>query len=233
MTPFRSGDLEPEPGLRVRYDQHDGDGPAYLFLHGLGSVRQGEKSEALRRHAAARGRAFARFDFRGHGESGGRIGHATISELIADAERMLGLTGRAILFGSSLGGLVAAFTATRRPDLVAGLVLLAPALGFLQRMERRLDRDGRLRAGEAHFTVDPRVLADAIRLDEAALPGRITAPTLVVHGARDDVVPPTLSEGLFAGLAAPRKELWIVPDGDHRLNQPIAEILRRMDRLLG
>ena len=226
--------LAPAADERIVGDHLPGSAPGYLFLHGLGSIRAGEKSTALLQHARARGRACTRFDFRGHGASSGRIGFTTVSELIADTGLLLDRFGRSILVGSSLGGLVAAFVAVRRPADVHGLVLLAPALGFLHRMERRLDADGWLRSGDGvAFPVHRRVLDDARTLDEIELPSRITVPLLLVHGSDDAVVPKALSQRFFAAVPAAKKQLWLVPHGDHRLNQPILEILRRMDALLG
>lgn len=219
-------------GERVVGDRIAGAAPGYLFLHGLGSVRRGEKSTQLFAHARRRGRAAVRFDQRGHGESSGRIGDVTVSELIADAMRMLDTLGPTIVVGSSLGGLVGAFAAAAHPD-VRGLALLAPALGFLPRMERRLDAARRMRTSSGlEFTVETRVVADAKTLDEAALPQRIAVPTLVVHGSADDVVPPSLGERFFAALRSERKQFWLVPGGDHRLNREFADVLPRMDELL-
>jgi pimeloyl-ACP methyl ester carboxylesterase len=225
--------LAPAPGERIELDVLAGTSPCYLFLHGLGSARTGEKSTALLAHARSKGRAFCRFDFRGHGGSSGRLGHSTISELIDDGSTVLELIGPSILFGSSLGGLVSAFLAARHPELVRGLVLLSPAFGFLHRMDRRLDAQGRMFTSEGTgFRVEPRVLADAAALDEASLPRRIQAPLLLVHGTADDVVPPQLSERFFAEVPHDRKAFWLVPDGDHRLNKEVGEVLTRMDALL-
>ncbi len=63
--------------------------PGYLFLHGLGAGRFGEKGDSLLRHAQATGRAFARYDARGHGDSTGTLGRVTVGELIADAVAVL------------------------------------------------------------------------------------------------------------------------------------------------
>lgn len=225
--------LEPAPGERVVGEHLAGAGPCYLFVHGLGSVRKGEKSTALFAHAAARGRAALRYDQRGHGESTGTIGQVAVSELIADAGRMLDRAGPSILFGSSLGGLVSAFVAAQRPQDVRALVLLAPALGYVQRMKKRLDAQGRLRTSEGFaFPVAPHVLADAERLDEIELPTRLTMPVLLVHGTQDDIVPHVLSERFFQGIPHARKDFWLIDGGDHRLNREIADILARMERLL-
>lgn len=230
-TPF-----EIDPGrdgrVVVRGDALSGDAPGYLYLHGLGSVRQGEKSNSLLAHARSRGRAFLRIDQRGHGESAGQIGDITIGELVQDVQALLERNGPRLVVGSSLGGLVAAFAAAARPELVHGLCLLAPALGFLADLERRLDDEGRLwTSNGAAFPVTQRVLEDARRLDEHLLPGRLSMPTLVVHGTADEVVPTRGSERFFAAIPHPAKELWLVPGGDHRLNTVAHEIWPRLDRL--
>src|SRR5690606_34954805 len=139
---------------------------------------------SLLEHAERRGRAFLRFDQRGHGESSGELGTGTISELIDDLLRVLAHTGPRLVAGSSLGGLVATFAAAARPELVRGLCLLAPAFGFVGDLERHLDGEGRLWTSEDRgFLVTDRVLEDARRLDERSLPGRLAMPVLIVHGA--------------------------------------------------
>lgn len=220
-------------GERIAGDRLAGGSPCYLFLHGLGSVRAGEKSTSLLAHARRRGRAFARFDFRGHGESTGRIGHATIGELVEDTLAVLDLIGPSIVVGSSLGGLVGAFAAAERPASVAGLVLLAPAFGFLARMAAWAGAAETVRNTEGiEFTIDPRVLRDAARWDEDALPPRLSMPVLAVHGEFDDVVPPVVTARFVDRLATKRKELWVVPAGDHRLNREIEDVWPRMDALV-
>ena len=220
-------------GGRVVGDELAGRAPGYLFLHGLGSVRQGNKSDSLLRHAAASGRACVRIDMRGHGESSGTIGQLMVSELITDAVLVMQRMGRCVLVGSSLGGLVAAFASIAAPAHTAGLCLLAPALGLLANLDRRLDAEGRLQTSNGMaFPVLPHVLADARALDERTLPGRLQAPLLLVHGTADDVIAHGQSERFFAAIPHPRKELWIVPGGDHRLCEQAAEAWRRLDLLL-
>lgn len=225
--------LAPAPGERVAVERLAGASPGYVFLHGLGSVRAGEKSAALLEHARRQGRAFTRFDFRGHGESSGTIGVVTMSELLVDAGLVLDLAGPSVLVGSSLGALVAAHLAASRPADVRALALLAPAFGFLPRMRNRLDAEGRLRTSEGKvFHVHERALADAATHDESGLPRRLPMPVFVAHGTEDELVPSQLSESFFAGLSHQAKELWLVPRGDHRLNREIADILARMDAFL-
>lgn len=228
-TPLLTGELHPAPGARIVVDRLTGRPPAHVYLHGLGSVRNGVKSTALLRRAAARGLAAARFDFRGHGESSGRTGVVTLSELVADARAVLETTGPAVLVGSSLGGLVAAFLAAERPAEVPALALLSPAFGFLTRLAQILDPEGRLRtAPDRTLALHPRVLEDGRAFDEASLPSQLSMPVFVAHGERDEVVPPAFSERFVAAIPHPHKDLWLVPGGDHRLADPIERIYDRM-----
>lgn len=216
-------------------DELPGRPPPYVYLHGMGSIRQGQKSDSLFARAAATGRAALRIDQRGHGASSGRIGELPVSLLIADAIRLLERTGPAVVVGSSLGGMVATHVAVNRPDLVPGLCLLAPAFGLMADLERRLDAAGRLWTSSGlGFVVAPHVLADARALAavEADLPARLRVPTLIVHGTADDVVPVSASERFVSALRTPRHALWLVPGGDHRLSDHADAIWPRLDELL-
>ncbi len=228
-TPFR---IDLGGGHHLVGDERAGASPAYVFLHGLTSARLGEKSESLLAHAKSRGRGFLRFDLRGHGESSGVLGRVAVSELVDDAVKVLERTGPAIVVGSSLGGLVAAHAAAARPDLFRSLALLAPAFGLMPRIRDHIDNDGVMHTAQgASFFVDPRVRDDAEALDERGLPARVAVPTLLVHGTADDVIPQQVSEWFFGAMAAPKKQLWVVPQGDHRLNTVVTEIWQRVDSM--
>lgn len=228
-TTFR---LSLHGGHHIVGDERLDSCPQYVFLHGLGASRAGEKSASLLAHATARSRGFLRFDMRGHGESSGELGRVAVSELIQDAITILERTGPAVVIGSSLGGLVAAHAAAARPDLVVSLALLAPAFGLMPRIRQQLDADGVLHSTEGpSFYVEPRVRDDAEALDERSLPRRVQTPTLIVHGTADDVIPQQLSEWFFGEMTCKHKQLWIVEGGDHRLNTVADEIWRRVDGL--
>jgi len=220
-------------GDTIRGDELPGAAPGYLYIHGLGSVRTGLKSDSLLQHAEARGRAFVRYDQRGHGESSGTIGRVTITELIADALVIARRMPQCVLVGSSLGGLVAAFASVLAPDRVRALCLIAPAIGLAKNLRDRLDADGCMQTSNGlRFPVLQHVIDDAKNLREDDLAARITVPTLVVHGTLDDVVPSRASELFFAAIPAPRKDLWIVANGDHRLANEGPAMWRRLDRLI-
>jgi pimeloyl-ACP methyl ester carboxylesterase len=231
MTPLRL-QLQPAPGERIAVDVLPGAPPAYVWLHVFGASRAGEHSNALFAHAAARGRAAARFDFRGHGDSTGTIGVTTTRDLVADALAVLAHTAPAVLVGHSLGALVAALAAAVSPTAVCGLVLLAPSLDYRSVLRRCLGADGRLRTPDGRtFPVRPAVLDDADGLDERAIPPRLPMPLLLVHGEQDEVVAPAAAAAFAAAVPHARKDLWLVPGADHRLSGVMARALARADAL--
>ena len=90
-----------------------GASPGVLFLGGYRSDMGGQKATALEAHCAATGRAFVRFDYRGHGASGGRFADCVLGTWRDDALAVLdGLTeGPQILAGSSMGVWIALLVA--------------------------------------------------------------------------------------------------------------------------
>ncbi len=233
--PLETVELSPAPGVCLAAEVMAGDPPAYVYLHGMSSERVGEKSEALLARARRRGRGFARFDFRGHGESSGSMADFTLTELVEDTITVLHRAGPSLLVGSSLGGLVGAWAAARNDDLVLGLTMLSPALGFLSEIKRSRQRGKPVRLQDSEgdeMVFSERALQDAMSYDENALPERLSMPVLIVHGELDDSVPHHVSQRFFDALPHPRKDFWLVPGGDHGLDLPIHEIYDRMEALM-
>jgi pimeloyl-ACP methyl ester carboxylesterase len=86
-----------------------GTSPGLFWLSGYNSDMKGTKAEALAGWAEAQGRAFVRFDYSGHGESGGAFVDGTIGRWVADSLAVFDACcrGPQILVGSSMGGWLA------------------------------------------------------------------------------------------------------------------------------
>ena len=141
-------------GAGLAWRRHAGTGPMIVWLGGFASEMTGTKASALADRAAATGRGFLRFDYFGHGESEGDFATGTISRWRADALAMIdGLThGPLVLVGSSMGGWLASLAAMARPDRIAGLVLIAPAIDFTQGLA---DASAALREDGARWSILP------------------------------------------------------------------------------
>lgn len=115
------------PDGRVAYTV-EGSGPLVVAVPGMGDLRStwDDVAPAL----AAAGHRVAVVDLRGHGDSGTTFTRhgdiATAQDVLALVEHLDG--GPAVVMGSSMGASAAAWAATERPDLVAGLVLFGPLL---------------------------------------------------------------------------------------------------------
>ena len=109
--------LEIPEGRRIAYHRTEGEGPGVVFLGGFASDMEGTKAVHLEAWARARGRAFLRFDYSGHGQSSGAFTNGSIGAWAADAKAAITtLTeGPQVLVGSSMGGWIALLMARKDP----------------------------------------------------------------------------------------------------------------------
>jgi dipeptidyl aminopeptidase/acylaminoacyl peptidase len=206
--------------------------PAAVLCHGFATGKDSRTYVRLEKILNDAGVAALRFDFFGHGESGGDLADITVSEAADEAVRALAfMRSRGYvplgLMGSSFGGLAAVLAAAGTPDL-ACLALKSPVSDYLARLIA--DRDGQSleswrSRGSIALTDDE---GSALRLNysfyedaEAArgydVAPRISAPALIVHGAADETVPVNQSRRMASVL--PRGRLVIVPGADHRYSR--------------
>jgi uncharacterized protein len=217
--------------ITTRDDTAPGYGPRVrvLYLHGLGSWPGSTKGRAFAAHFAARGIAIDRLDLRVPS-----LAHLRLSAMIATTTAAL--ADRTILIGSSLGGLTAAHVA-RDPRVVA-VVLLAPAFKLVRRWRAQLGAawDDWQRTGwrEIHdfeadrpARLDFAFTEDIVAVDRMPLDPR--APTLILHGTADDVVPIECSRAVAA--SRPNAQLVELAD-DHGLVASLPIILPAADAFL-
>jgi pimeloyl-ACP methyl ester carboxylesterase len=226
---------------RLAFCRTDGTPPEVVFLGGLRSDMTGAKAARLEEHCREAGRAFTRFDYRGHGASSGRLEDATVSDWLADALAVLDrvVAGRpCVLAGSSMGGWIALLAALARPGQVRALVGIAAAPDFTEDLVRArlspeqaeaLARDGLFLAPSAYgdpVPITKRLLEDGADhlLMRGTIPLRI--PVHLLHGQEDPDVPWQTSLGLAARLEGGAVTVELVKDGDHRLSRE--EDLRRI-----
>src|SRR5579883_2824533 len=128
-------------GIAVR--ETAGGPPGLFWLPGYKSDMKGTKAQALAQWAAQKGRACVRFDYSGHGESGGTFADGTIGCWLADSLAVWDAccSGPQVVVGSSMGAWIALLMvrALRQrpqpgPASLAGLVLLAPAIDFTEEL---------------------------------------------------------------------------------------------------
>lgn len=222
-------------GVRIAYRRSPGRGPARVWLCGFRSDMGGTKAAWLHGRAAAAGAPFLRFDYRGCGQSSGAFVDGTIGRWLEDALAAIdALTeGPLVLVGSSMGGWLALLAARARPDRVKGLMLIAPAPDFTERlMWPELPEAARAEIAERGVWMRPsaydpeptpitRALIEDGR-DHLLLDGAIAfdGPVRIVHGQADPDVPWGLSLEIAERIASEDVRLTFVKGGDHRLSTP-------------
>ena len=129
-----TGRLDRGDGVELAYARQDGASPTVVFLPGFRSDMTGEKAAALAAFCAERDQAMVRFDYSGHGSSGGRFEDGTIGRWTDDALAVIDRQseGPLVLVGSSMGGWIALLAALARPQRVAALIGIAAAPDFTE-----------------------------------------------------------------------------------------------------
>ena len=224
---------------RIAVRARPGAGPGLFWLSGFNSDMRGTKAQALDVWAGEHSRACVRFDYSGHGESGGAFVDGTISRWLEESLAVFDrfCEGPQIVVGSSMGGWLALLLArevARResgPGL-AGLVLIAPAPDFTEELLwRDLPPDVRKEIEATGQWLRPSQYGDPYPITRALIEdGRkhlvlnssivLGCPVRILQGAKDQDVPWQHAFALTSQLPSDDVVLTLIQDGDHRLSRP-------------
>jgi pimeloyl-ACP methyl ester carboxylesterase len=238
--------------VRVRegkwQDNNEMQSPGLIWLGGFKSDMTGSKAMALDAWAGRHDRACVRFDYSGHGESGGSFKDGTIGrwleECVAVYTRFC--RGPQVVIGSSMGGWLALLLAQRLAAFkeaapLAGMVLIAPAVDFTEELMWKPFSDAIKREIEANgfwmrpseYSPEPYPITKQL-IEEGRkhlLLGGLIEPGCPVHilqGVRDPDVPWRHAVELVSRFSRDDVVLTLIKDGDHRLSRP-----EDIERLLG
>lgn len=233
----------------VAVERREGRAPAIVWFGGFRSDMRATKAEALDAWAAAEGRAFVRFDYSGHGESGGDFADGTISRWLEDGLAVLArhAPDGPILVGSSMGAWLATLAARRlaaTAEAPRALVLIAPAIdftealmweGFSPAIRDEIARTGRhLRPSlysDEPYPITRGLIEDGRRHLLLDGPVETGCPVHILQGMQDPDVPWEHALRFVERLPGADVQLTLVKDGDHRLSRPqdIDRLVRAVD----
>lgn len=162
------------------------------FLHGLDSSPQGTKASFLRAYDPS----------------------CLIPNLPPDINERLRVLEHALhesmmVIGSSLGGLTALMYAMRHPEMVKGLILLAPAVGTKI---------------EALFTEEHNRIMSSVYIPKGI-------PTQLIVGLRDEVIPLNSIRAMIERSPDPGNIQLLEVDDDHDLHQSLNLMLHAIERI--
>jgi pimeloyl-ACP methyl ester carboxylesterase len=231
-----SGKASRRIAVRIR----DGAAPGLFWLGGFKSDMKGTKAEALDRWAGENGRSCIRFDYSGHGESGGDFAQGTIGRWLEESAAVFEsfAQGPQVLIGSSMGGWLALLLARelkgrKAAGSIAGVVLIAPAVDFTEELmwnkfspevKRQIETEGAWQRpsqySEAPYPITRGLIEDGRK--HLLLGGLIETgcPVRILQGVKDPDVPWQHAVELSSRLVRDDVVLTLVKDGDHRLSRP-------------
>ena len=239
---------------RIAVRARAGQAPGLFWLAGFNSDMVGTKALALDAWAAEHGRACVRFDYSGHGESGGRFEDGTIGRWLEESVAVFQqfCRGPQVVIGSSMGGWIALLLAREIAKQaggvsLAGLVLIAPAPDFTEELmwkglapeiRREIETRGVWLRPSEYGDGTPYPITRAL-IEEGRnhllLGGSIDVgcPVRILQGAQDRDVPWKHALALAHRLPADDVVLTVIRDGDHRLSRPqdIARIIAAAEEI--
>jgi pimeloyl-ACP methyl ester carboxylesterase len=222
-------------GRRIAYHRTAGTGPGVVFLGGFKSDMGGTKAVFLQDWAARTGRAFLRFDYSGHGESGGEFLDGAIGDWFEDAlAAITTLTaGPQVLVGSSMGGWISLLVARAMPERVAALVGIAAAPdftedsmweGFTADQRAEMTTTGRVVLPSdydpAGYVITRRLIEEGRGRLVLRSPLNLPFPVRLLQGTADADVPPEVALRLLGHATGPDIRLTLVKGADHRFSTP-------------
>ena len=241
--------IETPQGRRIAYHLTQGNGPAVVFLGGFKSDMAGTKAVHLQDWAVRSGRAFLRFDYSGHGESGGKFSDGAIGDWFQDACAALTLiNGPVVLVGSSMGGWISLLVARAMPDKIAGLVTVAAApdftedgmwAGFDVAQRAALDADGQVALPSEYgdpYIITRRLIEDGRENLVLRAPLNLPFPVRFLQGTADVDVETSVALRLLDHATGSDMRLTLVDGADHRfsdetcldlITQTVTEVLGR------
>jgi pimeloyl-ACP methyl ester carboxylesterase len=238
------GTLDRGDGVPLAYALTVGRAPIVVFLPGFRSDMTGDKATHLAAFCTARGQAMLRLDYSGHGASGGAFEEGSIGRWAEDALVLIDrlTTGKLVLVGSSMGGWIALLVALARRERVGGLVGIAAAPDFTERLmwqamappEREmLLRDGVLLVPSEYggpYPITRHLIEDGRMHLLLDAPIALDCPVRLLHGQRDPDVPWETALRIAERVIGADVQVTLVKDGDHRLSRP--DDLGLLDRTL-
>lgn len=226
--------LDTDAGRRIAYHKTEGEWPTVVFLGGFMSDMQGSKATYLEEWAKARGQAYLRFDYSGHGQSSGAFVDGAIGDWAADARAVIEATctGPLVLVGSSMGGWISFLLSRALEGRIAGLVTIAAAPDFTEdgfladfsdEQKAQLQTDGVVHIPSDYgdpYPITKRLIEEGRDNLVMRTPMRFDFPVRMLQGTEDTAVTRETALRLLDHIEAQDMRLSFVKGGDHSLSTP-------------
>ena len=229
---LKNGDKKIYGKLYLPHDAAD-KYPFAILSHGFGATH--EVNDFYAKFAARNGIACYAFDFCGGGEESKSDGDMSEMSVLTEAYDLSAVIDQVLemnfvdkenlfLMGESQGGFVSGYVAAKRPDDVAGLVMLYPA--FVLQDDAKKHFEGVAELPEYYDFMGHKLggiyARDAMSFDIYEVLPEYKKDVLIVHGDADTLVPLSYSEKAVDAYGD-NAELIVIPDAPHAFRGAFAE----------
>ena len=218
-----------------------------VFLHGFMSNIEGEKTKAIFKYAKKNNLGFIALEYSGHGRSTGKFTRGNISkwskEVKIAIKRIVG-KNEFILVGSSMGAWLALNQFKYFKDQIKGFLGIGSAPEFLQdlmwkqftkKMKNETIKKGiyNLRHGNYEYPITYQLIKDGRKNKILNKKIRYNIDVTMIHGSKDEVVPPSYSKKVLKIFSKAKKRLIIIKNGDHSLSSArgLKRIVLELDKI--
>jgi len=233
-SPLSPSFLTTDTGRCIAYELTPGQGPGVVFLGGFKSDMTGSKAIHLQDWAQARGQAYLRFDYSGHGQSLGAFTDGCIGDWANDAAAAITtLTeGPQVLVGSSMGGWISLVLATEMQEKIAGIVGIAAApdftedgywAGFSDQQRKELIQTGQLVLPSDYdepYVITRQLIEEARNHLVLRRPLPLPFAARFLHGSDDTAVEISVPLRIMQHATGDDIRLTIVKGADHSFSTP-------------
>ena len=218
---------------QIRYLDNNYQEKTYIvFLHGFMSDIEGKKPKAIFKYAKKNKLGFLALEYSGHGKSTGKFTNGNISKWSKEVETVIKKVVKKnefILVGSSMGAWLSLNQFKCFKDQIRGFLGIGSAPEFLhnliwkkftKKMKRETIEKGiyNLKHGNYEYPITYQLIKDGRK--NKILNKKIVSNINItmIHGSKDEVVPPSYSRKVLKMFSKAKKRLVIVKNGDHSLS---------------
>jgi len=234
---------------QIRYLNNDYQENLYIvFLHGFMSNIEGEKPKTIFKYAKKNKLGFLALEYSGHGKSTGKFTNGNISKWSKEVQttiKKIVKKNEFILVGSSMGAWLSLNQFNYFKGQIKGFLGIGSAPEFLQnlmwkkftkKMKDETIKKGiyNLKHGNYEYPITYQLIKDGRK--NKILNKKIVSniDITMIHGSKDEVVPPSYSKKVLKIFYKAKKKLIIIKNGDHSLSskQGLKRITTELNKIV-
>ncbi len=234
---------------KIRYLKHSQNNNLFIvFLHGFMSDIEGKKPKQFFKFAIKRKIGFLALEYSGHGKSSGKFIDGNISKWSSETSLLIKKIVKKnnfILIGSSMGAWISINQFKIFGKQIKGFLGIGSAPDFLENlmwkkftkdMKKKIKTKGliMLNHGKYEYPITLQLIKDGRKNSVLKKNINNKINITMVHGEKDESVPPNYSKKVLKIFKNAKRKLVIVKKGDHSLssNKWLKILIKELDQII-